>query len=1174
MRTFILLFCTAAFSFSSGDLFSQDVKIEIKSDRTLTVDEVFEIIRTQTDYRFAYRSDAFIDAPEIEVKKGLINAHDLLVKSLAFGNLYYELAPNRTIVLKERNLSPLQEPITGVVIDENGLPMSGVTVSVQGINRGTLTDFDGGYRIIAEKGQKLVFNYLGKKVTTLLVGDSKVIDVVMEDSIEALEETIVVAYGTSKRQSLVGSVAVIKSEDFAERPVTNITNALVGTIPGLQTFATSGAPGSSPEIIIRGVGSARLNASSPLYVIDGFPYDVGAFSGVFDTTDATDPLAALDPDNIESVSVLKDASATALYGSRAANGVILITTKKGRGQKATFNLRLQEGVVTSAIPLDNSLNSKEYYELMWTGLRNRQVTAGFSEQDASQFATNNLINTLGYNIYDVPDDQLVGTDGVLNPNAQLLVNPNDLDWWASATPLAFRKNYGFDVSAGNQKSNYFASVGYTKEDGFVVGSSFERFNARLNLNSQATDWLNVGFNINASHNITLDSGADGNNASLLAFSRTIAPIYPVYLLDENGNRVLDASGNPEFDLGAQELDSNGQEIYPDAFGIRSGRRAFQAGVHPIRTAGLDDSKNTATVLSSRGFLEINFTKNLKLRTGVGVDLYNRQNRAFAFSRLPIDRNASRSYNVSRAITFNQLLTYDKSFGDHDFSVLLGHESFQRTSEYLFARQENQIFDGNIEFSNFDPEIVGTPETLDDRFTLDSNLDEFSLESYFTRLNYNFKNKYLASFSYRSDGSSILSEKNRWGEFYSVGLGWNISSESFMDNVKWIDFLKLRASIGTAGNTGGLSSYVSQATFKRGGNIVNPGYVPGTPGAPDLVWEGQETLDLGLEFNVLKNRISGTVEYYQKTSRDLIFNVPFAPSLGLPRPSFIDDTPVLSLNIGEIVNKGVEVQLQGDIIRAKDFTWNLNVNIATTDTEVTKLANGEPIDLGSRILTEGRQLFEWYRRNYVGVNPANGDPLYRGLREPRLYRENRDIIVGQDTLTPNRAVAQRHRTGKNSTPDLFGGITNTLRYKGFSLAALLSYQLGGYIIDQPSRTFLHPTAGSSASRDILNAWQKPGDITDIPRFDLGATHAGHVTGQSDRWLIKRDNMVLRRVTLNWRFPKNLVEKINMKAANIYVTGENLAFFSTKKGINGNVSGGQGLTRFTPGRIFSLGVNFKF
>ncbi|WP_170179837.1 SusC/RagA family TonB-linked outer membrane protein [Flavivirga rizhaonensis] len=1158
MRTFILLFCTAAFSLSSGELFSQDVKIDIDSDKTITIDEVFQIIKTQTDYRFVYRSDAFKNAPKIYLKKGLINAHDLLVKSLAFGNLYYELTPNRTIVLKERNQSPIQEPITGVVKDERGLPLSGVSIIVDGTTKGTLTDFDGGYSIVVSKGQLLSFSYLGKKVQIIKIGDSNIINVILEDSVESLEETIVVAYGTSKKKSLVGSVSTINAKEIEERPITNFAQSLEGTVAGLQTVTAEGRPGASPQIIIRGIGTARLGSSfepisRPLFVIDGFPFDVtNDTSGTFNSFD---PLSTIDPSDIESISVLKDASATALYGARAANGVVLITTKKGKG-KVRFNFRSQLGVVTPATSLAKTLDKPQYYEVMWQGLKN-QFSASNDSQTAAALATDNLISQLGYNVYNVPDNELVNNQGVFNPNAQLLFN--DFDWWDATTGLALRTNYGMDVSAGNDKSDYFASFSYTKDEGYVLNSKLERFNARINTNSQATNWLKLSANLNASHNIgvgdRVTNTAFGGNP--ISFPRLIGPIYPVFMHNADGSFVLDELGNRVYDIGQDRLGATGNVLYANAFGDRP----YQVGSHPIESSVVNDNLNTTTILSGRSNVDITFLKGLRFRTGLGVDLNNNNVRSFFFDPDPRERDASRRNFTQRAITFNQLLSYNKQFGKHTFDILLGHESVNNQNERFSAASSNQIFDGNIELNNFNPSAI------DDESRVTSSFIETSLESYFSRLNYEFDAKYFASLSYRRDGTSILEEDARWGDFYSVGLGWILSNESFLNDADWINFLKLRASHGTSGNVAGFGAYESQATYSRNDNGNLLGYVPGNPGGRELVWEGQQLTDIGVEFTLFGNKVSGTIEYYNKTSKDLIFQVPQAPSLGI---RFNE----LNVNIGEIVNEGLEIQLQSDIIKTDDFTWNVNINASTASTKVTELSRDEPVNLGFRLLTEGHDLFEWYGRDFVGVNPANGDPLYRGLRSPNDYDPARDIIVANDTLTSNASNAQNYRTGKTATPDIFGGITNTFTYKRFSLTALLTYQIGGYMNNVSYLELLHPRLGQTAHVDILNAWKQPGDITDVPRVDFNTNHLNNVTAFSNRNLVSRTSLNIRRITLNYQFPKRILSNIAMNNLNMYVTGENLAFFSAQKGLNAGAGLGQSVTDYSPGRIISLGLNIGF
>lgn len=1167
MRTFIFLFCTSMFSLSPSNILSQNTKINIDSDMELTIDEVFDIIDTQTDFSFIYHEDLFENFPKVQLKKGEIRVSKLLERSLSKGEFNVVFTTNNTILIKNktRNYRQVQQQITGKVTDSEGIPLSNVTVIVEGTGKGTFTDFNGDYRITAKSGQILYFSFLGKKDKLVSVDGKTIINIVMDDDVEILDETVVIAYGTAKKRSFVGSVSTIRKEEIEERPITNFTQALEGTVAGLQTVSADGRPGASPQIIIRGIGTARIDnffnpISRPLYVIDGFPFDINSDSqGSFSSFD---PLSTIDPADIESISVLKDASATALYGARAANGVILITTKKGKG-KPKFNFRAQQGVVTRATQQAETLDKPQYYEMMWQGLKN-QFSANNDSQTAAMLATDNLITQLGYNVYDVADNQLVNNQGEFNPNAKLLFN--DFDWWDATTDFALRTNYGADVSAGTDKSDYFASIGYTKDEGYILNSKLERYTARINTNSQATNWLKLGLNLNASHNIGVGDRVTNNSdfgGNPISFARLVGPIYPVFMHNADGSLVLDAQGQPVYDLGEDrlELDAEGNPLYPSAFGTR----AYQPGSHPIEDSKVNDNLNTATILSGRTNVDFTFVEGLKFRTGLGVDLNSTNTRSFFFNVDPTERIASRINLTQRAITFNQLLSYNKQFGNHTFDALLGHESVSNQTERLSASKTNQIFDGNIELSNFNPIVI------DENPEVDSGFIRTSLESYFSRLNYEYKNTYFMSLSYRKDGTSILDEDARWGNFYSAGLGWAISNESFMNSINWINFLKLRVSHGTAGNVEGLRAYESQAVYGILSNADRLGYVPRNPGGRDLVWEGQKLTDIGLEFTLFGNKLSGTVEYYSKTSEDLIFRVPQPPSLGLPLSG---SSANLNINIGEIVNKGVEIQLQADVIKTDNFSWNVNVNAATASTKVTELSRDEPVDLGFRRLTEGNDLFEWYARDYVGVNPTNGDPLYRGLSAPNNYDATRDIIVANDTLTPNHADAIRYRTGKTSTPDVFGGITNKFTYKEFSLTALVSYQIGGYINNSSYFKQLQPDLGEAAHKDVLNAWKQPGDITDIPRLDFSTSHRNNVTGFSDRQLVSRTNMILRRVTLNYKLPKLVLSNISMSNASIYITGENLAFFSAQKGLNGNVGSGQGIADYTPGRIISLGLNLGF
>ena len=1080
-------------------------------------------------------------------------AYSLPSKKLFFDGVKIESSK----ILSYAKKTNYQSIITGIVSDENGLPLSGVSVIIQDTQVGTYTDFDGTYSLnvdVKNASKVLVFSYIGKKNEFVQITDNYNINVKMKTDVQGLDETVIVSYGTSKRRSLVGSVVTIKKEDISERPLTNFTNALEGTVVGLQTTPGSGLSGSTPEIVIRGIGTNRLGSSSPLYVIDGFPFDLQTTLEGGDN--AINPLSSINPNDIENISVLKGASATSLYGSRAANGVVLITTKKGvkTDGKPVFNLSVQQGFITNAVPLNKTLDRKQYYELFWRGLKNQQLSRGDSDQVAAQSASNNLINRLGYNIYNVPNDQLVGVDGNFNPNAQLLLSEEDLNWQSAANSPGIRTNYGFDVSNASKKSNYFVSGNYLKEESNQINSRFERFNTRINTNTDATKWLKLGISLAGTHTINRGSGSNA-----LTFSRTVAPIYPIYLHNNNGDRILDSNGEPIFDTGAEEIDFNGNVIFPEAFGLRSLTRPLSPRNNPLLDSQLNVNSNATTLLSGRTFFDITFFKGLTFKTGLSIDLLNSKSRNFTSALLPRARRAQRDFSDQRVITLNQILTYDKRIGSHHFNALLGHESFESVQENASVFKENQILNGNLELTNFN--------IINEDLSIQSSYIDSAIESYFSRVNYDFENKYFMSLSFRRDATSILSKDNRFGNFYSAGLGWDLSSASFIKKINWINFLKLRASTGTSGNTLGFSAYTSQSTFNGiADNGPNVGFIPSGIGGDNLKWESQRLEDIALEFSLFGDRLGGTIEYYKKTSDDLIFQVPQPLSLGLPRTGF--ETLVL-LNIGEIENSGFEIQLQSDIVKTEDFRWNINANLSTTKTVTTRLPDRNVRTNDNRLLTEGGDLFEWYLPEFAGVDPSNGNALYRGLKTPNQYDETTDIIVANDTLTSNFSSAAEYRTGKNSTPDAFGGITNKISYKNFSITALLTYQIGGYTYNRAYNQLLNPRFGETAHVDILNAWQKPGDITDIPRHDP----FNRQNQFSDRWLVSRTNMVLRRVTLDFNFPKSAIEKAGMSAANIYVSGENLAFFSSQRGLNtSNIR--EGLGAFNPGRLISLGLNLKF
>ncbi len=968
-----------------------------------------------------------------------------------------------------------------------------------------------------------VLFYLGQNVSAQQTQDS-----IKETKIE---EVTVVAYGKQKKETVVGSNVQISAKDFEQRAITNVSSVVEGAAPGIQVVAGSGQPGTSASIRIRGFSS--VNASnSPLYVVDGV-----IFNG---------NIASINPNDIASVNVLKDAASTSLYGSSAANGVILITTKKGRSGRDVINFSMSTGVTVRGIPEYDLINADQYYPVIWQSIRNGYLSSNPTKTlaEGNAYASANLIPVLKNNIYSNVADNMIVVNGVLAPNA--VKKYDDFDWQKDLFKTGFRQNYDLSYSGGTAKTTYFASLGYLNETGYLAKSDYERFSARVNADSQFRDYWKVGINLFGS-NTTANNSIDGadNNSSLINpyyFTRRMGPIYSPYKHNPDGSQVVDAFGNPMYDYESTR-----------AAGAYTGRNAIIENL-------LNRDTTKGYSVNSRVYTEFKFWENFTFTMNAGFDTRNTYNKSYTNNIVGDSQGkgaASRTNGNTESLTFNQLLNYDKKVGDHSFGVLVGHENNKYKYDYFYGRRESQVATDNDDLINF---ITTTDLT--------STQDLYNKEAYFSRFNYNFAEKYLFSASFRRDASSRFAEDKRWENFYSVGAGWRINKEGFAQNWNWLNELKLRGSYGEVGNDNGIGYYAYQSVFNLGNNNVSEGgLVFGVQSDPNVTWETNKQLDFGLEFSVLKNRISGSLEYYDRQTDDLLFDVPVPFSSGYPLASVVR-------NVGTLSNKGIEASLTLGIVRSIDFGWDLTLNASTLKNEILKMPAGQPeIINGSKKLAVGSSIYDFFLNQWYGVDPANGDGLFI----------LKDELVGTTTaanrelngtwVTTSAANARRDYVG-TAIPDLFGSINNVFRFKNWSLQSLLTYQIGGKIYDLNYSQLMSGYAeGISLHKDILTAWQNPGDITDVPK--LSSTMAAQYNQGSSRWLVDADYIALRSSTLTYNFKEPFINAMGLTSARIYLSGENLIAVTKRKGMepqenfNGTVT-----NRYTPARIFSIGANVSF
>jgi len=1016
--------------------------------------------------------------------------------------------------------------ITGRVTDETtGEGMPGVTIQLKGTATGASADVNGGYSInVPVSGGTLVFSFVGYINQEVVIGNQSTINVRLAVDAKQLSEVVVVAYGTADPATYTGSVAQINAEKLSQRPVTNITNAVAGQAAGVQVSGGTGQPGSGPDIRIRGLSSVNFN-NSPLYVVDGVPYTAG--------------LSNINMEDVESISILKDAASTALYGARASNGVVMITTKRGKKDRMQVNIRALQGVSSRAVPEYDRVNAYEYYPLMWEAYRNSLITATTTQEQASQRATNDIKGLLGYNPFNVPNNQIVRPDGTINPDAQLLWG-DDLDWEKALTRDASRSDYTLSFNGGAEKSDYYVSLNYLNEKGYLIKSDFERFSGRLNVNSNLTNWFKAGVNLSAtlSNSNQANTGTATGFVNPFFFSRGIGPIYPIYQHDPvTGAYVLDENGEKQYDLGGSSPTMT-RPVYP--------------GRHIVAETEWNDNLYRRNVLGGRTYGEITFLKYFKFTGNFAVDITNYEEQGYDNTIVGDGAPAGRAnriiYNLT-SYTANQLLNYNKTFGGvHTVDVLIGHENYSRSRDYLTGSKSGEIVPDNTELQNF-----GTINSFNTYF------DEHKIESYFSRVNYSFNEKYTISGSYRRDGSSRFYKDVRWGDFWSTGVSWRLDREAFINMPTWVDMVKLRATYGQVGNEDVDDFYAWQALYTLGrNNAAEPGFSQSTLGNRQLIWEKNTQSDAGLEFALFGNRLNGSVEYFNRESNDLLFEVQLPLSSGVANR--IE-------NIGGMYNRGVELRLAGDIIKTDNFAWNLDVNWTTLNNKITKLPYDELVS-GTKKLKEDESFQAFWLREYYGVDPDNGNALYRA----NSYIEANSKIIGADTVTWMANNARYHYAG-TAIPKFSGGFTNSFSYKGFTLSALITYSVGGKFYDSEYAGLMnHGTYGSAMHKDMLNRWQNPGDITDVPKLQVGNT--ANLAAASDRWLIDASNLNFRSVTLNYGLPASFVTRMHLRNVGVFATGENLAIISKRKGMNisQNFTGTTSAV-YVPSRVLSLGLNLS-
>lgn len=1062
------------------------------------------------------------------------------------------------LVLSIGLVSAQVSKVTGVVVSaEDGEPVIGASVLVVGTNLGTITDIDGKYEIanVPADAKHLRISYVGMETQQVSIKPGMIRTELRSDT-EVIDEVVVVAYGTAKKSSFTGSASVVGAKNIEKRAITNATSALEGNTSGVQVTSALGQPGESASVRIRGFGS--VNASNaPLYVVDGAVYN-GDISNI-------------NPSDIESMTVLKDAASTSLYGSSAGNGVILITTKKGSNTSGGtgITLNISQGWSSRAYDDYARVGVYDYYPLQWQMLKNSRISSGDTAEEAALYASENIIDELKYNPFvGVADTEIVGTDGRLNPAANALKWGDDLDWEDAAYSTGYRQEYNVSYNSSNEKSDSYASVGYLKDNGYMLKTDFERYSGRVNYNVYPVKWFKSGVNLglvrtNSNYSTSTSDNSSGYS-NLSRFVRTMAPIYPVHKHDLETGEYLDAENNSTTDPSQYTYDYEGARI------SSNGRDAIAETLWNERE--ISNMNTTARVYATIMPIE-----GLSLTVNYALENTDLRRKVYENPLVGDGTSGPGRLNLltTRTLTqtFNQLINYNKSFGNHTFDILLGHENYEYKYEYEYAMKIGEVISGIYDFENF--------TSINE---LSSYTNRYRKEGYFGRLNYDYADKYYASISYRHDGSSRFSKDNRWGNFWSFGASWRISEEDFMKDISWLSNLKLRASYGQTGNDAILdadddaSYYPYQLLYTLGvNNASEAGIYLSSLVDTNLKWETQVSADVAIEFGLFDNRLTGSLEYFTKQSKDLLFDTSIPLSNGVSS---------IVQNIGKVKNNGVEFELNYQLLRRNDWTFSIGVNGTHIKNKVTQLPAGNEngIVTGSKKYMVGHSIYEFWLRQWYGVNPENGDGLYYldtdayNEADGTLSESVKSTLVTIDgkQLTNSYRYAKYDYSG-SAIPKLYGGFNFNLGYKDFELSAVFSYSLGGKVLDLTYANLMATDEfGYAMSEDVKKAWQKPGDITDVPRLDANSTHATSI-GQSysTRWLTNANYLNLRTVTLSYNLPAKWLHHVMVKNARLSVSAENLFMIKARQGLNPQANyAGVSYNEYMPARNITLGLNVSF
>ena len=1073
---------------------SQKVSLDFKNER---VEKVLASIKSQTGMSLVF-SDQLVDVNrKVTMQLKDVTLKEALTRLLSGINLTFEIRNNKIYFIEKKAVSQpgsRKKRVTGVVKDVMGEPLIGANVVEKGRStNGVITDFNGKFTLEVDESASLVVSYIGYLAQDIPTKGKGDFHIILKEDTNTLDEVVVTGYGDFKKATYTGSASVLTTEKLEALPVVSVGQMIESNIPGISVVAgTSSQPGAKTTLRVRGVAS--MNASTePLYVLDGVPipsYDLSNFTSMSEAG-GMGFIETLNPADIESITVLKDAASASLYGAKGANGVVLITTKKGKEGKLRVNMAAKYGITDFAYTYRPLMGGEERRKLIHEGLVNFQLDKGVSEQEAQQYADANI-------------DQY----------AKRLPQGYS-DWESALFKTGYQQDYNLSASAGNQNSSFIGSLGYTKQTGVSLNSEMERFTGRVDASNK---YKKVEFGMNASFswtkNVHLPEGKFYGSA-IYASKVNLTPSTPIY--NEDGTY---ASGYRE-----------------------------NNGYNPILEAEVNDYYARTVRAMGTAKIAYNVWDNLKVSSVFTVDYSLTKD---FFFQSPDGRDGATYQGRGRMqmtdrirYTSQNNLTYSKTFGKHSVSAVTAFEVMKYDYEDLYAAKKTYGQDINTSLGN-----------AADPIDADQKLQEDALMSYVASVNYSYDDKYYASFSFRRDGSSRLSPDTRWGNFWSSSASWRLSQERFMQPLKSVlSDLKLRASYGVNGNLPS-SYYGYQSTYTTGAFYSGkPSPWESTLGNEELTWEKNYALNLGLDIGLF-SRVNVSLDWYTRTTKDLLMS---------KQLNSISGFSSLLTNVGQMRNTGVELEVRSNNIKTKDFSWTTAFNLSHNKNKILKLADLPWFVDGRYVRKEGYPFNTIYLREYAGVDPETGSALYYDNQQDENgnYTKNKVTDPGQASPIPLKDI----------TPTISGGFMNTFNYKFIDLSFNLSYSFGGYSYDNASYILQDDgySVISNKSTEQRRRWQKPGDITDVPRFVYGNKKGGNYN--SSRAIHSTDHIRLKSLILGLNAPKAWLQKLGIGNARIYFSGTNLLTWAAYDQYDPEMSGVVGF--YTPPlKTYAFGLELKF